>query len=232
MKAHMPLYRVLMASLVSYIVVALIHYSVWTWDFYRHSGFWFMFTLGWLAYYVNFEYGWHRVAMHIRFTFKWPKWLAAFLADARKQHLEEHHRRHYGKKFRSLDPEDIQYRISPPYLFPVLFGIHYLLFRIAFSPHPLVAFLAGITWGYMLFETIHWFTHTPSVLDRIASVMSRTPILRLVLCPIWWPWLYLQRHHRLHHEEVECNFSFTIPVDDVLFGTFRPAPKDFTEYEK
>jgi hypothetical protein len=224
MKTHWPLYRVLLASVTSYAVVALIHHSAWSPDFYRHLGFWAMFFLGLCAYYLSFEFLWHRFPMHYRFRFEKPKLLATFFRNARRSH-GDHHATFHGKHFRSRDSARLLKVISPPYLFPMLFAIHYCVFRfvLVFPSAPLLAFLAGITWGYMLFETVHWCTHVPgTIFDRIMHSFMHVP----VLSGAWWMWRYMQRHHHLHHERVDRNFNFSAPFPgDFVSGKFSPAPE-------
>ena len=106
---------------------------------------------------------------------------------------------------------------------------HYVPLHFVASATFLVGFLGGITWGHVFFENLHWCTHVPGTpFDRAIGALKNVP----VLWRIWRAREGLKAHHRTHHEVVEWDFGFSSRLPDKLGKTFRPAPKDFSEYEK
>ena len=75
------------------------------------------------------------------------------------------------------------------------------------------SFLAGLLLSglavFQLFDSVHDAMHHP----------GRHPWIERQ------PWFaFLRRHHFVHHVDTEANLNFLLPLADVLFGTFRPAP--------
>ncbi|HUZ92657.1 MAG TPA: hypothetical protein VNG29_01520 [Candidatus Paceibacterota bacterium] len=216
MKLHWPLFRVILAALASFGAYAALPWTprhALSWHVFWSSGFMAMFALGWFGYYLLFEWCWHRFIMHYRFGFRRPAFLATFLRHSREQHVE-HHRMFYGWHFISRDAERLRGVVSPVWLFPSLFAVHYLVFRfvLGFSPAPLFAFLAGVTGGYIFFETAHWCAHVPTALDDMFGKIPGVASL----------WQSMRKHHRDHHEKPDCNFNFSFPWPwDLAMKTFK-----------
>lgn len=68
--------------------------------------------------------------------------------------------------------------------------------------HALVVGMGSML-GYMLYRAIHYVLHH--------HVCEDIPVLRR-----------LHRIHTLHHENADTNFAATMPMLDILFGTYRP----------
>jgi len=162
----------------------------------------------WLAlgtlYFNLFEYGYHRVVMHFG---------VRYLGFVKRSHLE-HHRVFNGSNFTSPRKEDRAQIVTPWPVFPTLFFLHYAASTLVLSASPRVFFFAGVTLGYLVFESTHWATHVEgNALDRLAR---RIPVLR-------WIRRYQIEHHRRHHEIPDADFNFNPPfLGDLLFRTFRP----------
>lgn len=195
MSKHLPLIKVILASLGSYFIIVFVHLGYLN-NAVSCLGFVAAFLSG--AIYTHFfEWWYHWGPMHNGFKVGGRKLMGRVL----KSHLE-HHRIFNGERFTSHDPKDLLEIVSEWHVFPILFFFHYLLFSLFLSPGARLAFFSGVVLHYVWFEFCHWCTHVDNTLfDKISRHI-----------PIWNKIrAYQIRHHKLHHEEVVCNFNLTPP---------------------
>ena len=97
-------------------------------------------------------------------------------------------------------PWDTSRLVMPPGASLTLGALFYLGFRLAFSPGTAHALFAGLVTGYVIYDTIHWYTH------------AGTPKLRY--------FRFLRRQHMLHHfKEQDTRFGVSCPWWDFVFRT-------------
>ena len=190
-----PLYKVLMASFWSYILIALIHARFFYNDIFC-TAFFFAgyYILG--AIYTNlFEYFWHRVAMHIGI----PRLGVIKLSQL------DHHRIFHGKDFRSRYGPYLEHISGVWYSFPILLSLHYLVALLILDHSAVLPFLMGSTNHYQMYETIHWYTHVDN--NNFDKVIFHVPILRSIR-----KWEI--KNHGEHHEKPDGRFNVTYPLGD------------------
>lgn len=203
----MPLAKVWFSALTAFGVVVVVNAP-------SLRGSWgagALFLLLGTAYTHLFEYGYHRLVMHVG---------VRFLGFAKKSHLE-HHRAFNGENFTARSPEALEHIATMWYVFPSLLAVHYAVVALVLPPWSRVAFFAGVTAHYLVFETTHWFTHVEgNAFDR---AVARIPLLRAVRS-------FQIRHHFRHHEIPDSDYNFNPPfLGDLLFGTWRQPPKNLRD---
>ncbi|MBI3552018.1 MAG: sterol desaturase family protein [Elusimicrobia bacterium] len=172
------------------IVPALLYLplaSYWLWQSYKSPGFigstWVLFVGG-LAFWTLLEYGIHRGLLHFAdINALWNMGLARI------------HARHHEH------PEDVsQVIISPMQTLP-LAGVLWAVLLLVFSHPHADGVLAGITVGYLAYESFHYAFHAPQSLS--------------------WRWLNaLRKYHARHHFETpDGRFGVTTPLWDLVFGS-------------
>jgi hypothetical protein len=157
----------------------------WLWQSYREPGFigstWVLYVSG-LFCWTLLEYGIHRGLLHF-----------ADINALWNMNLSKIHARHHEH------PEDVsQVIISPLQTLP-LTGLVYLFFRIFFNGAHAGGIMAGVTTGYLSYETFHYAFHAPQ--------------------PLRWRWLNaLRKYHARHHFETpDGRFGVTTPLWDFVF---------------
>ncbi len=196
---HWPLVRSMVRIATCYIALALFNVFVIG----EHLGTFLSWVFGTsmgLVYFHFFEYLWHRVPMHNKFR------LIPFLY---KSHMKHH--AVFRQDFQRNDPEALENILGEWFVFPSLLFIHYGLLLLVPALHVyLPAFFLGIALHFALFETCHWFTHIPdNGFDNFLKDIS-----------VIGPWRARQiEYHRLHHEEITCNYQFTPSILETFFNT-------------
>ena len=103
-------------------------------------------------------------------------------------------------------PWDRSRLVLPPSVSLLLAGVFYLLFRAALAP-TFHAMFAGFVLGYVVYDTVHWYTHVG------------TPNSRLLR--------FLRKQHLVHHfKEPGTRFGVSCPWWDVVFRTTGRAGED------
>ncbi len=158
----------------------------WLWQSYRAPGFvgstWVLYVSG-LFLWTLLEYGIHRGLLHF-----------ADVNALWNMDLARIHARHHEH------PEDVsQVIISPVQTLP-LAGVLYLILRVFLNAPRAGGVLAGITTGYLCYESFHYAFHAPESLS--------------------WKWLNaLRKYHARHHFETpDGRFGVTSPLWDLAFG--------------
>jgi sterol desaturase/sphingolipid hydroxylase (fatty acid hydroxylase superfamily) len=96
-------------------------------------------------------------------------------------------------------PWDRSRLVLPPSASVILAALFYVLFRAAFGPATHALF-AGFVLGYVLYDSLHWYTHAGSPRNRVLK--------------------YLRREHLVHHfREPGTRFGVSCPWWDVVFRT-------------
>jgi sterol desaturase/sphingolipid hydroxylase (fatty acid hydroxylase superfamily) len=96
-------------------------------------------------------------------------------------------------------PWDRSRLVMPPSVSLILGGLFYFLFRVAFG-EAIHALFAGFTLGYVIYDTVHWYTHAGAPTSRLFR--------------------YLRREHLVHHfRESGTRFGVSCPWWDVVFRT-------------
>jgi sterol desaturase/sphingolipid hydroxylase (fatty acid hydroxylase superfamily) len=96
-------------------------------------------------------------------------------------------------------PWDRSRLVLPPSISILLAALFYGLFRAAFG-HDIHALFAGFVLGYVVYDTVHWYTHAGSPRSRVMR--------------------YLRREHLVHHfRESGTRFGVSCPWWDVVFRT-------------
>jgi 4-hydroxysphinganine ceramide fatty acyl 2-hydroxylase len=110
------------------------------------------------------------------------------------------------ENFRHDYPNDTRRLVLPPSvslpLAVIFFALYWALFGMGDGP----AIFAGFTFGYVVYDTIHYAVHHFSL---------RGPVL-----------LYLKKHHfRHHYQDSTKDFGVSSPVWDLVLGTFGRTAK-------
>jgi sterol desaturase/sphingolipid hydroxylase (fatty acid hydroxylase superfamily) len=96
-------------------------------------------------------------------------------------------------------PWDHSRLVMPPSISLILGGLFYLLFRALFGP-AIHALFAGFAIGYVVYDTVHWYTHAGAPTSRVFK--------------------FLRREHLVHHfRESGTRFGVSCPWWDVVFRT-------------
>ena len=96
-------------------------------------------------------------------------------------------------------PWDHSRLVMPPSISLVLGAVFYLLFRALFGPE-IHALFAGFAIGYVVYDTVHWYTHAGAPKSRLFR--------------------FLRREHLVHHfRESGTRFGVSCPWWDVVFRT-------------
>jgi sterol desaturase/sphingolipid hydroxylase (fatty acid hydroxylase superfamily) len=100
-------------------------------------------------------------------------------------------------------PWDRSRLVLPPSVSVLLAGIFYLLFRTLFAP-TYHALFAGFVLGYVIYDTVHWYTHAGAPTMRIFK--------------------YLRKQHMVHHfKQPGTRFGVSCPWWDHVFRTTGSA---------
>jgi 4-hydroxysphinganine ceramide fatty acyl 2-hydroxylase len=96
-------------------------------------------------------------------------------------------------------PWDRSRLVLPPSVSVTLGVMFYFLFRAAFGPETHALF-AGFLIGYVIYDTVHWYTHAGAPQSRLFR--------------------FLRREHLVHHfRESGTRFGVSCPWWDVVFRT-------------
>lgn len=97
-------------------------------------------------------------------------------------------------------PWDTTRLVMPPAVSILLAAVFYATFRGAFGPQYGNALFAGFALGYLIYDTLHWYTH------------AHAPRLQ--------PFKYLRKQHLIHHFRApDTRFGVSCPWWDFVFGT-------------
>ncbi|NIR43591.1 MAG: fatty acid hydroxylase [Gemmatimonadetes bacterium] len=97
-------------------------------------------------------------------------------------------------------PNDTRRLVMPPSLSVPLAVVFYLVFRFSFGAIDGPAAFAGFTFGYLIYDTIHYVVHHFSI---------RNPAL-----------LYLKKkHYRHHYQDSTRDFGVSNPLWDIVLRT-------------
>jgi dihydroceramide fatty acyl 2-hydroxylase len=96
-------------------------------------------------------------------------------------------------------PWDHSRLVMPPSVSLILGALFYTLFRALFGPD-IHALFAGFALGYLIYDTVHWYTHAGAPRNRVLR--------------------FLRREHLVHHfREPGTRFGVSCPWWDVVFRT-------------
>jgi 4-hydroxysphinganine ceramide fatty acyl 2-hydroxylase len=96
-------------------------------------------------------------------------------------------------------PWDRSRLVLPPSVSVLLAVLFYFLFRAAFATFH--ALFAGFVLGYVIYDTVHWYTH--------AGAPKKNRVLK-----------FLRKQHLVHHfKEPDTRFGVSCPWWDVVFRT-------------
>lgn len=96
-------------------------------------------------------------------------------------------------------PWDTSRLVMPPSVSVTLAVLFYFLFRALFGPD-MHALFAGFVIGYVIYDTVHWYTHAGAPQNRFLR--------------------HLRREHLVHHfRESGTRFGVSCPWWDVVFRT-------------
>ena len=184
---HAPLALNILGVLASFAVLAWGHSVSETNTF---SLFW------WVAgmLYANaFEYGYHRVLLHMRVS------CLSFLRFMLINHL--HHHYLFSTKSTSRDPEDFENILTPWFIFALLLFLHYGVAIFIIPSVFIISFFGGVVLQFLwLYQIHHWFTHVTD--SRYDAVLARIPVIG--------PLRQKQKeHHWEHHRMPKGKYSFS-----------------------
>jgi hypothetical protein len=202
-KLHAPLIKVVFTSSLAYTTALAVH---------LRSGeiepFLSWSALGWFAagaaYTHLFEYFYHLQMMHRVLRIGTRRFY-----DTR--HLA-HHRLFAGNNFQTRQPAQLTEVATQWYTFPVLFLLHYAVFREVFPSASAPAFFLGVSVQFLVYEVSHWLTHLKD--NNIDRWLRRVPVLNEVR-------RRQIEHHRMHHSRPDVNFNFTPPYAGDYLGRTR-----------
>jgi sterol desaturase/sphingolipid hydroxylase (fatty acid hydroxylase superfamily) len=130
-----------------------------------------------------FEYWFHRLFFHVKVTGPRTERLYFFVHGVHHDY-----------------PWDRTRLVMPPAVSLSLAVIMYGLFRLVFGPNALWAPFAGFVFGYVVYDTVHWYTHAGKPRSRLGKL--------------------LRREHLVHHfREPTSRFGVSCPWWDHVFGT-------------
>jgi sterol desaturase/sphingolipid hydroxylase (fatty acid hydroxylase superfamily) len=96
-------------------------------------------------------------------------------------------------------PWDTSRLVLPPSASLLLAALFYGLFRLLFGP-AMHALFAGLIFGYVIYDTVHWYTHVGAPKSRAFK--------------------FLRKQHLVHHfKEPGTRFGVSCPWWDVVFRT-------------
>ena len=98
-------------------------------------------------------------------------------------------------------PNDSRRLVMPPSLSIPLAVVFYILFLVTLGGASGPAAFAGLVFGYLVYDTVHYVVHHHSL---------RSPLL-----------LYLKKHHfRHHYQDSTQDFGVSSPLWDLILGTW------------
>ncbi len=128
-----------------------------------------------------------------------------------KRHTVEHHHFFTHEAMAYESPRDFKMVLFPPVLIVFFFGLFALpvgaLLWLVATPNVARLFVATAVGYYLTYEWLHFSYHLPE------TVLARVPLLG-----------FLRRHHTAHHDLAlmgKWNFNLTLPLCDLLFGTYH-----------
>jgi len=129
-----------------------------------------------------------------------------------RRHTVEHHHYFTHEAMAYESPRDFKMVLFPPILIIFFFGLFAvptgaLLWLVA-TPNVARLFVVTAVGYYLMYEWLHFSYHLAP-----DGVVGRLWILRA-----------LRRHHTTHHDLAlmgKWNFNLTVPICDLLFGTYR-----------
>lgn len=168
------------------------------------------------------------IALLILFIFEWlvHKYILhgkqPLLGQIYKLHELSHHVIYTHEKMAMEDDKELYFIMMPPYAILLVFGL--------ISP---LAFGIGMIFGsnvagliliismlfFLSYEWLHFSYHQP-----VTSFIGRSRIIRK-----------LRRLHRKHHDPrlmKKWNFNVTIPVFDLIIGTYYRKDRDCNDYRR
>lgn len=168
-------------------------------------------TVAWLIagliYYVFFEYGYHRVLLHVNWQIPILKQL--FLGHAK------HHRSFHGNDLTSRDTRRHEGTVTSWNIFPILFLASFFFFIKFFPPHFAFPFFLSITFCFTFFyQVAHHLAHIgDNAVDGFIIQKTIFGTLRK---------RQIDNHLVGHHRKHEKNFNFFPEcIADRLFGTYE-----------
>lgn len=97
-------------------------------------------------------------------------------------------------------PNDKYRLVFPPALSVPLAALHYYLYVAIFGPLWAFGAFAGLTFGYLAYDMIHYYTH---------HFAPKDPVMK-----------YLRKYHMAHHFKHEpTRYGVSSPLWDYVFGT-------------
>jgi dihydroceramide fatty acyl 2-hydroxylase len=150
-------------------------------------------ALGWLfvgyLVWTLFEYWFHRLFFHL--TVKGPRTERVYFFI---------HGVHHDW------PWDFSRLVMPPSVSITIGVLAYVLHRAVFGPQQMWAPFAGFVLGYVIYDSVHWYTHAGKPKNRLGK--------------------WLRREHLVHHfKESGSRFGVSCPWWDKVFRT-EGAPDD------
>jgi sterol desaturase/sphingolipid hydroxylase (fatty acid hydroxylase superfamily) len=147
-----------------------------------------MFVVGVLTW-TFLEYVLHRFVFHYLPKSSWGKRLHFILHGVHHDY-----------------PNDATRLVMPPGISIPLAVIFYVLFMVVFGPRLTPPTFAGMVFGYLCYDMLHYATHHFSMKKGV--------------------WLWLKQHHMRHHYgDDHTGYGVSSPLWDVVFGTFRKKPE-------
>jgi 4-hydroxysphinganine ceramide fatty acyl 2-hydroxylase len=144
------------------------------------TGFFLLGVLAWTL----LEYIIHRYAFHYEPRSSWGKRLHFMMHGVHHDY-----------------PNDASRLVMPPSVSVPLAFVFYGMFLILFGRYTPAAF-AGLIFGYLCYDMIHYATHHFSMKNRV--------------------WQRLKQYHLLHHyKDDHIGFGVSSPLWDFVFGTRR-----------
>ncbi|HVZ38213.1 MAG TPA: sterol desaturase family protein [Candidatus Kapabacteria bacterium] len=119
----------------------------------------------------------------------------------------------WGKRFHFIlhgvhhdYPNDATRLVMPPGISIPLAIIFYVVFLLILGPHLTPPAFAGMVFGYLCYDMLHYATHHFSMKRGI--------------------WLKLKQYHMRHHYgEENTGYGVSSPLWDYVFGTIQERPK-------
>lgn len=156
------------------------------------------------------EWGAHRYTMHRKSP------LHRWFPGVYERHAVGHHRTFYHQFDREPDPDgqwlNIHFGVNPslPIAAPILVALWLI------SPASSVTLAIVVSAHHLTWNLIHEEMHIPS-----GRWFARTAVYR-----------FLARHHYLHHRYPGKCYNVTLPIADLVLGTWMfPRPRDVAAME-
>ena len=164
------------------VIAYMFHLAIWQHELSVRAtaGFFLLGVLAW----TFLEYIIHRYAFHYEPRSSWGKRLHFMMHGVHHDY-----------------PNDASRLVMPPSVSVPLAFLFYGMFLILFGRYTPAAF-AGLIFGYLCYDMIHYATHHFSMKNRV--------------------WQRLKQYHLLHHyKDDHIGFGVSSPLWDFVFGTRR-----------